>query len=142
MHCCSSPTSPGISRAVGSGVVAGTARGTSTRRVPNVAASTNWRQSRKGPGFESPHWARLPGRAPWRDGPSAMRAQAPAEELSAPAGGPSGQEADGMHNSTIFMLALIATIVLLAAARFLFARPVIKEYETGLLYRNGHFRRR
>jgi regulator of protease activity HflC (stomatin/prohibitin superfamily) len=47
-----------------------------------------------------------------------------------------------MNTSTILMLALVGTIVLLAAARTLFARPVIKEYETGLLYRNGHFRGR
>jgi len=47
-----------------------------------------------------------------------------------------------MHTSTILILVLITTIVPLAAARVLFARPVIKEYETGLLYRNGHFRRR
>ena len=47
-----------------------------------------------------------------------------------------------MHTSTILMLGFIGTIVLLAAARFLFSRPVIKEYETGLLYLNGRFRRR
>jgi regulator of protease activity HflC (stomatin/prohibitin superfamily) len=47
-----------------------------------------------------------------------------------------------MQTSTIPTLVLIAAIALLGAAKVLFTRSVIREYETGLLYLNGRFRRR
>jgi regulator of protease activity HflC (stomatin/prohibitin superfamily) len=47
-----------------------------------------------------------------------------------------------MYTSMIVTLVFFTITILLTAVRVLVKRSVIKEYETGLLYRNGRFRRR